>query len=491
MITSGRMFSQAGITLVGLGPGDPSLLTRQAWDILNNIPEVYLRTRQHPTVAGFPPSLMVHSFDHYYEHSDSFSGVYEQIISRVIELGKRPDGVVYAVPGHPFVAEATCPAIARLAKEQGIPLQVVDGVSFLEAVFSALEIDPFPNTVLVDALELVGNHYPPFPPNQPVLIAQIHSPEIASEVKLLLMEVFPDTFPVMLVHSAGSQYMRVEDIPLYAIDRSLAIGLLTTLYLPPLDKYSSFESFQDIVAHLRSPQGCPWDREQTHQSLRPNLLEETYEVLAALDEGNTRDLCEELGDLLLQIVLHVQIANEYGEFNMAEVLKGIHNKLVYRHPHVFGEIKVADQYEVIHNWEKLKEAERSKEKEHQEGILDGIAQALPALEQAQAYQKRVARVGFDWKNLAGVMDKVLEELQEVKSAKTQEQNSKEIGDLLFAVVNLVRWHDVDAESALRIANARFRQRFSYIEACARRQGRKLSELSFDEMDKLWNEAKNI
>ncbi len=479
----------SGITLLGLGPGDPELLTRRAWQILEGLPEVYLRTDQHPVVAGFPASLQVHSFDELYERSDTFEQVYEGIVDRVLELGKRPQGVTYAVPGSPFVAEATSTEIARRAKAERIPVRIVEGISFLEPTFTALGIDPFPQTALADALELAQLYMPPFPPDVPAVIAQLHDRAVASDVKLTLMEVYPDTHPVKLVHGAGTADFQVEELSLYEIDRSEKIGLLTTLYLPPIDHPAAFEAFQNIIAHLRAPEGCPWDREQTHLSLRPHLIEESYEVLSALDAEDTPALAEELGDLLLQIVLHAQIASEEGEFTMADILRGIHNKIVRRHPHVFGDVKAANAEVVLQNWEKLKAAERKEKGDGEKGLLDSVAIALPALIQAETYQKRAARVGFDWHDIQGVMDKVDEEMAELRSAEGEKERISELGDLLFAVVNLARWYDVDAESALRAANQRFRKRFSFIEQSARQEGKDLSEMSLEEMDALWEAAK--
>lgn len=479
------------ITLLGLGPGDASLLTRQAWQLLESVPEIYLRTRQHPTVESLPKQLVIHSFDALYEDGESFEAVYERIIEQVLRLGRRPQGVVYAVPGHPFVAEATCPEIFRRAKEEGLPVQVVDGLSFIEPTLTALEVDPLPHTTLVDALELVSAHTPPFPPDAPALVAQIHSRAVAADVKLTLMEVYPDEHPVKLVHEAGGQNQRVEAIPLLEIDRSEHIGLLTTLYLPPIEQGTSFESFQELIAHLRAPEGCPWDREQTHQTLRSNLLEETYEVLAALDEDDPQGMREEFGDLLLQIVLHAQIANEYGEFRIAEVIKSIYDKIVRRHPHVFGEIKVDGVGHVLRNWEKIKAAERKSNGKEAKGLLDSVAKALPALNQAQEYQARAARVGFDWPEIQGVVDKIDEECLEVAQAADDAARADEIGDLLFSVVNLARRYQIDAESALRETNARFHRRFAHIEQAARQQGKPLSELTLKEMDALWDEAKSL
>lgn len=483
----------SGIVLMGLGPGDPDLLTRQAWQHLQQISEIYLRTRQHPTVAGFPDSVKVTSFDDLYETSEQFDAVYAQIVERILELGQRPEGVTYAVPGSPFVAEATCPEIARRAKEMGIPVRVIEGLSFLEPTFTALGVDPFSRTELVDALELADLHTPPFPPDQPALIAQIYSREVAADVKLTLNAVYPDTHPVRLVHAAGTPQQVVEDLPLYEIDRSPLIGLLTSLYLPPLGPDTSVEGFQEIVAHLRAPDGCPWDKEQTQQSLGPSLLEETYEALSALESGDEQGLSEELGDILLILVMLAQIASEDGDFAFADVVQGIQRKIVYRHPHVFGDVQVDGAASVLKNWENLKAAERKakgKENNGPKGIMDELPKALPALMQAQEYQDRAAHVGFDWSDIDGVREKVLEEWREVAEAETPEERSKELGDLLFSVVNLIRWYKFDAETILRQANLRFKTRFAFIEEAARRQERRLTDLSMDEMEALWQQAKS-
>jgi tetrapyrrole methylase family protein/MazG family protein len=478
----------SGITLLGLGPGDPALLTRQAWQVLENSTEVYLRTRQHPAVASFPATLQTHSFDDLYEQVDSFEAVYAQIVQQVLALGQRPEGVIYAVPGHPFVAEATGLEITRRANEMGIPVRVVEGLSFIEPALTALGVDPFPHMALVDALELGAAHVPPFPPDVPALIAQVYSRVVASEVKLTLMEVYPDQHTVQLVHGAGTPQVKVESLALYEIDRSPNIGHMTALYVPPLGPATSFEAFQELVAHLRAPNGCPWDREQDHQTLRSDLLEETYETLAALDADNPQAMREEFGDLMLQIVLHAQIASEYGEFKMPDVLHGIHTKIVHRHPHVFGDVKVDGVGGVLQNWEKLKAEERMNKGKSEASLLDSVPVALPALSLAEEYQKRAARVGFDWPDVQGVLDKVCEEAAEVRAAEQSEQPA-EIGDLLFALVNLARWCHVDAESVLREANARFKQRFSSIENAAHARGKKVEELSPQEMDDLWEAAK--
>ena len=248
---------------------------------------------------------------------------------------------------------------------------------------------------------------------------------------------------------------------------------------------NQFATLADIVAKLRAPDGCPWDREQTHASLRTNLLEECYEVLAALDEGDAGKLCTELGDLLMQIVLHSQIAAEAGEFELRDVVRSISAKLVRRHPHVFGDLKVQDANEVLLNWEALKKEERGPDA----SLLASVPEQMPALAYSQEVQSRVARVGFDWADIDGVIDKLAEEVGEFKRAESPEQREMEFGDLLFTLANIARRLGIDSEAALREANKRFRRRFSVMEKACRERGLDFSELSFDEQNALWEEAK--
>jgi len=255
--------------------------------------------------------------------------------------------------------------------------------------------------------------------------------------------------------------------------------------LPLPEDLRKFDALVDIIARLRAPDGCPWDKEQTHQTLRGNLLSEAYEVLEALDGGNAAELCEELGDLLLQIVLHAQIAKDEGEFQVGDVVQGISEKIIRRHPHIFGSKKVKDAAEVMHNWEVLKKEEREEGK----SMLAGVPKEMPALAYAYEISRRAVRVGFEWKNIEGVLDKLLEEIKEIKEAGNQQEKAQEIGDLLFTLVNYARWEGVDPETALREANRKFYRRFSKVEELARQRGKELQALSFQEWDDLWEEAK--
>jgi tetrapyrrole methylase family protein/MazG family protein len=246
-----------------------------------------------------------------------------------------------------------------------------------------------------------------------------------------------------------------------------------------------FDTLVAIIARLRAPDGCPWDKEQTHQSLRENLLSETYEVLEALDDGDKEKLSEELGDLLLQIVLHAQIAKDDGEFKIDNVIKSITTKIIRRHPHIFGNRKVKDSAEVMHNWEELKKEEREKDV----SMLEGVPKEMPALAYAYEISRRAVRVGFEWENIEGVLDKLAEEVREIKETRSHEEKEQEFGDLLFTLVNVARWEGIDAETALREANRKFFKRFAHMEKLCRERNIDFSKLSFKEKDDLWEEAK--
>ena len=251
------------------------------------------------------------------------------------------------------------------------------------------------------------------------------------------------------------------------------------------ERLGEFDAFVELIARLRAPDGCPWDREQTHRSLRENLLSETYEVLEALDSGEAAALREELGDLLLQIVLHAQIARDEGEFEISDVVRGIAAKIIGRHPHVFGDATADTAAQVMANWEKLKKAE----KPHRASVLEGVPKAMPALAYAYEISRRAVRVGFEWPDFAGVVDKMAEEVREIAEADSREEKEREFGDLLFTLVNVARWQDIDAEAALRHASEKFYRRFAYMEALCRERGLDFPKLSFEEKDALWEEAK--
>ncbi len=474
-----------GIVIVGLGPGDGQLLTRQAWTVLAAADPLYVRTARHPAVADLPPGGIRHSFDHLYDTAEDFDQVYQAIIGQVVDMGRHGD-VVYAVPGHPLVGEATVTGVLAAAEQAGIPVTIVPGLSFVEPTLSALGVEGLNGLQLYDALDVISLHYPPFNPNAPVLLGQVYNQMIASELKLALMTVYPDEHQVLLVHEAGTQTQTIERLPLYEIDRTPQSAHLTSLYVPPLPLPGTLAALAETVAILRAPGGCPWDQEQTPQSMRSGFLEEATEVLAALDAEDSDALCEELGDMLYHIVMQVQMAAEEEAFKLTDVVAGIDVKLKRRHPHVWGDWQVANSAEVIRNWEQIKAQEKAAAPH---SLLDNIPLALPALARSQKIQDRVNKIGFDWPDIAGVWAKLDEEVQELHAAATPTERTAELGDVLFVVVNLARWLGVDAETALRESNLRFSQRFQGVEKLAQERGIDLAKLDFAVLDDLWQEVK--
>lgn len=249
----------------------------------------------------------------------------------------------------------------------------------------------------------------------------------------------------------------------------------------------SFNKLVEIMHRLRAPGGCPWDAEQTHESIKPSLLEETYEALEAIEMGDDKALKEELGDILLQVVFHSEIANERKAFSIEDVINNITDKLVRRHPHVFSESKALETKEVLHQWSKIKSAEGRK------SVLDGVPKQLPALQQAQRLSEKAARVGFDWESIEHIWSKFDEEINELKEelpGKNMKRMEDELGDVLIVVVNLARRLNIDAESALRKSSNKFKERFQYIEESISKSGRDIHNVTLAEMEELWNEAKN-
>lgn len=252
------------------------------------------------------------------------------------------------------------------------------------------------------------------------------------------------------------------------------------------ENLSTIESLIEVLRTLRGPNGCPWDKKQTHKTMRENLLEECYEVLESIDEGDMQGLKVELGDLLMQVVFHAQIAEDNGDFDLGEVIKGINEKLIRRHPHVFAGVKVKDTKEVLANWEAIKKEECKDRK----SMLNGSPRSMPALSYSQDIQGRAASVGFDWEDDEGVMEKLTEEIAEFKEAESEERKAEEFGDVMFTLANIARRQGVDLESALREANGRFYKRFNHMEETCHEGGLNFAELSFEDKNTLWEEAKN-
>ncbi len=348
-----------GITVVGLGSGELEQLPLGVYRHLKQQPLVWLRTKEHPVVSELEAEgVTFESFDAIYEASDTFEEVYRQIVETLLEKSEEL-AITYAVPGHPFVAERT----VELLVEQGADVTFLGGQSFLDAMFQALRIDPINGFQLLDATALDVER---IQVTQHVLIGQVYDGFVAGDVKVQLMERYPDEHIVKLVTAAGTKRERVSEIPLYEMDRVAEVDNLTTLYVPPLTDEAQlareFSTLKHIIATLRGPGGCPWDRKQTHESLRKYLLEEAYELIEAIDTEDDDAIVEELGDVLLQVMLHAQIGADEGYFDIRDVIGSISEKMVRRHPHVFGDVTVSDADDVVTNWNAIKQVEKGKEK---------------------------------------------------------------------------------------------------------------------------------
>ncbi|MNO20651.1 Nucleoside triphosphate pyrophosphohydrolase [compost metagenome] len=491
----------AKITVVGLGSGDPDRLTLGSLKRLQGAKQRYVRTKDHPVVTWLEETgVSFSSFDEVYESKDDFPSVYMEIADRLISVAgssSEDEEILYAVPGHPMVAEATVKLLRERCPAEGIELTVIGGESFLDEAFIRLGFDPIEGFKLLDASEVSGER---FDPRLHTLIGQVYDEFTASDVKLSLMDIYPDDYPVIVGHALGVDGIeQIVPVPLYELDRVQGFGNLSLVYVPAshddLLRMRSFGRLHEIVTVLRSPEGCPWDREQTHQSIRKNLIEETYEVLETIDDDDPDHMREELGDLLLQIMLHSQMEEELGTFTAYDVIQELNEKLIYRHPHVFGELSAEDAEEALKNWDAMKAEEKRRKGIQPEKLsaLSGVPRDLPALMKAYKLQKKAAKVGFDWDSIDGVWDKLSEEIAELKEAIEEgappEEQTLELGDVLFSVVNAARYVGIDPEEALSLTIAKFVRRFSYVEEKLREAGKTPQDSTLSEMDALWDAAK--
>lgn len=477
------------IIIIGLGPGAFSLLTMETWDILRTATNLRLRTAKHPTVPELEKrGIQYSSYDHIYDRRASFEEVYNAIAQAVADEAETKGEIVYAVPGSPLVAERTVALIRHEAAKRNIAVRIVPGMSFLELLYTRLTVDPIDGLTVVDAAAI---EQLPCDLNTGLVVTQVYNRQVASDAKLSLMELYPDDYRVTVVQNLSLPDERIQDIALYELDRLPGIDHLTSVYVPPLSskgKVFSIDPLVEVMAKLRSPEGCLWDIEQTHQSLRRYMVEEVYEALEAIDNEDSAGLCEELGDLLLQIVFHARVAEEAGAFSMQDVVNEVTDKMIRRHPHVFGDISVRSATEVVVNWEAIKKREKGERK----SVLDGVSPGLPSLMRAFKLQAKAAKVGFDWDNIGPVWDKLEEEWQEMKEAARQgdkEALEGELGDFLFAAVNLARFLNIEPETALNRTNNKFVRRFSYIEDKVTQANLRWQDLTLEQLDVWWNEVK--
>ncbi|MGD9933396.1 MAG: nucleoside triphosphate pyrophosphohydrolase [Dehalococcoidia bacterium] len=466
------------IHIVGLGPGDLGHLTIGTRDLLHSGSRVILRTRRHPTVDALDSVRTWTDCDDLYQSGAAFDDIYEAIAQRVVTAAVAGD-VVYAVPGHPLFAEASVARIAAAATARGFAVALHPGVSFVDVVATALGTD-LGDVQICDAQD--GR----FDSQRPVLFAQVYDRDVAATLKLRLLDVYPADHEVQVLHALGTAEQGVSALPLSAIDRT-AWSYLDSLYVPMLDAEEDvrrFDGLLAIVRRLHALDGCPWDREQTHESLRHHLLEESYEVLEAIDSGDPDALAEELGDLLLQVLMHAAVGERNGTFSYEDVNEGIARKLVRRHPHVFAGAAGDTADEVFANWEKIKKSEKSRD-----SVLEGVPVSLPALAASQTLQGRARRAGFDWPDTQIPLAKLAEEIEELALAEDASEREAEFGDVAMVLAGIGQRIGIDAEQALRGANQRFRARFGIVERLAAERGIDLVAAGVEEIVALWQEAK--
>lgn len=476
------------IKIVGLGPGSDDAITNQTLREIENSKHRFIRTTRHPSAHLVKNAT---SFDDEYEKHDKFEDVYQAIADKLIAAATQHQEILYVVPGSPLVLEHT---VQLLLQNKSVTTTILPAMSFLDVVWSTLQIDPVDAGVrMID-----GHRFAELAAGQigPLLVAQCHANWVMSNIKLAHESASGDE-PVVILHHLGLDDQKIVYTTWQNLDREIEPDHLTSIYIPKLAEPIAGEmaKLHNLARTLREQ--CPWDEKQTHDSLVRYLIEETYEVVDAIsaldpdDQSTDEKFIEELGDLLYQVEFHTTIAEQQGRFSIADVARSIHDKLVRRHPHVFGDVRAANAEAVVTNWDAIKQQERGEVTD--KSVFDGVANSSPSLMYSTKLQKRAAEFGFDWPDSKGASDKITEELGELRKAVETKQDASEIaleiGDVLFSVVNLSRHLGVDAETALRSAADKFRSRFQRVVALAEQRNLDLTKCSLTQLDELWEIAK--
>lgn len=482
------------IYVLGMGPGSLDALTIGVINRLQSGDRNFLRTENHPTVKYLKDNNIDYtSYDYVYEKEDAFEKVYDHIVKDLIEKAREYKSINYLVPGNPMVAEKTVELLLN-RKDKNVEVEILTGVSFIEPILELMELDPIHGLKVVDG---IGFNIKDIDINLDSIITQVYNNKIASDIKLALSQVYGDEYEIYLINNAGVENKEeVYKIPIYKLDRIHRIGNLTSIYIPKMDKINKkiydLTDTIGMVEVLRSEEGCPWDREQTHESLKEHVVEEAYEVVDAIDSGQVNKIVEELGDLLFQVIFHSQIGLENGEFNIYDITTELNRKMIFRHPHVFGEKKVEKSDEVVYNWNQLKFKDKGIET-----YTDTLRDVPKSSSLLRGYkvQERAGDIGFDWENVEGALSKVKEEYFEVMEAINnfeggdKEKIEEELGDLFFSVINVCRFFKVNPDIALNKTTDKFIKRFEMVEKKANELGVKLQDMTLEEMDALWDEAK--
>lgn len=478
----------AKIFVVGMGPGSVDCLTKGALDRIHSGKRHFLRTASHPTVKYFVESgIEYETFDHYYEQAEDFATLYSDIAQTLISAAEKYGEINYYVPGNAMVAEKS---VVELLKKFD-DVVIVSGMSFIEPIIEVVKSDIVNGLKIVNGEELTMRDVDV---HCDMIITQVYNERILSRAKLELSEVYGDEYRIFLIHSAGipGEEETIE-IPIYELDRVSFVGSLSTIFVPKIEKCDKkifdFNDILCIMEVLRGVGGCPWDMDQTHESLRTPMIEEAYEAVQAINDEDMDALYEELGDVLLQVVFHSQIAREDGDFNIYSVTSALAEKMIYRHPHVFGETDSLSVAAVPGTWDRLKY-----EKRGIHTLSEKLAdiRGLPALlAGAKTYQK-LGESGLKAGDVHAVFKRLMRKVDELKTkigVADEGSLESEIGDLLFSVAALSRLLSVDPEVALNTSMERFKKRLSLLEKRMQEAGNTFETLSEDELDHLWSQAK--
>lgn len=463
--------------LIGIGIGAAESLSLGAWEKIKSAGQLVLQTGRIPLADWLrEQGIRFETLDAFYEQAEDFE---ELVALALAHLRQMPDAALC------LMGELSQHKLAAALAAEGLAEEILPGMGFGEAALALCAGARSPGAALccpASEFEQSG-----FTGGSSLVLTELDNPYLAADLFSALSRFYPADAPCHLVHMGRRHSMTLADFPSFPhFDYSTAL----VLERPAFEQKACYD-FSDllaVIARLRAPGGCPWDREQTHQSLRTCLIEECYEVLDAIDAGDEFALADELGDVLLQVVMHAAIAGEHGQFDALDVADGICRKMIRRHPHIFGDTAVKDSGEVMKNWEAIKRQEKA-QKSLAQSLAD-VPAGMPALIRAQKIQKKAAQTGFDWENYEGALEKVREEIEELCAALAGAGDAQEeAGDLLFSAVNLLRKLGIEAEPALLAACRKFADRMAKMESFAKEQGQDLAKMPLSEQDALWERAK--
>ncbi len=472
------------IQIIGLGAGSEDELTVKAFKALNeNIP-TFARTERHPVVKKLKETIEIECFDNYFEKYETFDEVYEKITDNIIELVNKHGKINYCTAGSPYYGDIVIKKLIDEYKDE-INIIIIDGMSFLDKCIKLSDFSDYKSIKILDCLE--SDEFS-FDINSFNIITQVYDFEMASQLKLKLMETYPDDAPILKIDVLEEN---VKKMSLFMLDQEKKYGFSTYFCILPIEisknTVYNVTNLCRVVKILRGADGCPWDMKQTHDSIRQHVIEEAYEVVDAIDNDDLDNLVEELGDLLFQVVFHAQIGSEDGYFNFVDVVTNVCEKMYSRHPHVFGSVKADNVDEALESWELSKQKEKNLSTYTDN--LKNVPKALSPLSRSYKIQKRAAKVGFDWPDAEGAVLKIKEELFEFIEEYDKNDSEKmedEFGDLLFALVNLARFVKINPDIALNKTINKFITRFEYIETHSEKD---LKQMTLKEMDELWEESK--